>query len=140
MPVEHRQVTRILPVLLTLAATGCGVSSERIPIAGTVKYKGQPVATGTITFAPRDNTKGTIEGAPIAEGKYAFPSGKGLLPGAYSVAISASDAPAAEPAPDTAPGAPRRFKEIIPERYNKKSKLSIEVSSTGKREFNFDLD
>ncbi len=140
MPVVYRQITGILAVLLTLAVGGCGASSERIPISGTVKYKGQPLTTGMITFSPKDSSKGTIEGAAIADGRYGFPSDKGLLPGAYKVAITASDASAAQVATDTPPGAPRRFKEILPERYNKKSTLNVEVSPTGKRTFDFDLD
>jgi hypothetical protein len=140
MPAGAKAARALLAVALTLVVLGCEGSNGRIPIRGTVTYKGTPLAHGTITFSPKDSAKGMIEGAPITDGKYALPADKGLLPGSYHVAVSATDAQDGKPAEDVAPGAPRRSKELLPERYNTKSTLSIEVTATGKRDFDFPLD
>jgi hypothetical protein len=122
------------------ALAGCGETRQRIPIEGTVTYQGKPLAHGTISFVPKDAGTGTLEGALVTDGKYAFAPKTGLFPGAYHVSVSAPDFTGPAPAPGAAPGRPRRARELLPERYNKKSTLTIEVSPTGKREFDFTLE
>jgi hypothetical protein len=130
---------RAVALLCAAALTGCAASNDRIAIHGTVTYKGGPVQAGTVTFSPKEQTKGTMEAATITDGKYALPSGKGLFPGTYLVSVSSPDTKGA-PAGDAPPGASRHARELIPERHNKKSTRTIEVSAGGTREFNFDLD
>jgi hypothetical protein len=126
--------------VFTLSLAGCGSSNPRIAIRGTVTYKGEPLDQGVIAFSPKDASKGTVEGAVITNGKYAIAAANGLFPGEYIVSIRAPEAPANKPPPNEAPGAPRRTEERLPERYNKASTLRIEVTVTGKREFDFPLD
>jgi hypothetical protein len=140
MPSWSRNATILLvgAVLLVLVASGC--SSGRVGIHGTVSYKGSPVVMGKIQFLPKDKESGTPEMAVITDGNYAFAADKGLLPGSYRVEITAPDIKGPRPAATAAPGAPRRDKELLPEQYNTQSTLSIEVTATGNREFNFPLD
>ena len=118
---------------------GCQQGPARIGVNGTVTYKGAKVADGWITFVPKDADKGTQEAARITDGAYSLPAANGLVPGAYRVAITASER-VAKPAPDEPPGAPKRGQPLIPEQYNRDSNLSIQVSVEGKREFDFNLD
>jgi hypothetical protein len=118
---------------------GCQQGPARIGVKGTVTYKGAKVADGWITFVPKEPDKGTQEAARITDGEYALGAANGLVPGGYRVAITASE-PGAKPAPDMAPGAPRRVQPLIPEKYNRDSNLSIDVTVEGQREFDFNLD
>jgi hypothetical protein len=130
---------RAVAFFCAAALTGCAASNDRVAIHGTVTYKGTPLKAGTVTFSPKEQTKGTMEAAAITEGKYALPADKGLFPGTYAVSISSPDTKGA-PAGDAVPGAPRHARELLPERHNTKSTRTIELSAGGTREFNFDLD
>ncbi len=131
---------RWLPVLAAgaLALAGCERGPVRIPIRGVVTYKGSNLADGWITFVPAEADKGTQESARITDGKYELPAANGLMPGTYRVAITATE-PAAAPAPNVPPGAPKRGKDLLPDEYNRDSNLSIDVPATGKRDFDFPL-
>jgi hypothetical protein len=128
----------LLVTFLSTAVAGCAGSDGRIPIEGTVTYKGQPVPGGTIQFIPRDATRGTREGALLHEGQYALPPKNGLFPGTYHVSISSVQS--GTPAADAPPGAPRGGKQLLPEKYNTKSQLRIEVTPTAEHVFNFNLE
>lgn len=139
MPAYFRPaVALFLPVMIAVMV-GCGRGPARIGVSGTVTYQGANLADGWITFVPKDSSKGAQEAAHITEGKYDLPTANGLLPGEYKVAITATE-PSGKPAADAAPGPPRRGKSLIPDDYNRNSKLSIEVSADGKRVFDFNLD
>jgi hypothetical protein len=127
-------------VALTLLLIGCDRGPTRIPIKGTVTYKEKPVTEGTITFVPKDATKGTQEGSLIVDGQYAIAAEHGLMAGEYHVSIRAPAEPSVKAVADAPPGGPRRTKDLLPEDYNKNSKLSIEVTAAGKRVFDFKLD
>ena len=50
---DHRLITGLALSTLVLTAFGCGDGLKvRYPVYGKVTYKGQPVPTGTVTFAP----------------------------------------------------------------------------------------
>lgn len=75
---------------------GCGSEPEgptRYQVSGTVTYDGKPVPKGFITFSPDTSkgNKGPGSGAPIENGKYATPEGKGIVGGAYVISIRGSD-------------------------------------------------
>jgi hypothetical protein len=53
-------------VLAAACASGCGSSST---VSGEVRYDGQPVQDGMITFLPADG-KGPSVGGPITHGRY----------------------------------------------------------------------
>ena len=59
-------------------------------MSGTVKYKGTPLANGSITFTP-DGGSGSLGGATIKDGAFEMPAASGLLAGKYKVSISQPD-------------------------------------------------
>lgn len=69
---------------------GCGESEpQRAAVRGTVTYKGQPVADGSITFFPTGAAKGKPAGAPIVGGSYQIAAEEGPLVGPARVEIQA---------------------------------------------------
>src|SRR5262249_44051569 len=63
---------------------------KRYPVSGTVKYKGQPVAKGQISFIAVDKVKQRDANGFIQDGHYSLTtatSGDGALPGEYMVTI-----------------------------------------------------
>lgn len=117
--------------------SGCGSEQKKYKVSGTVKYKGTPLASGSITFTP-DGTGGALGGATIKGGAFEMPAASGLQAGKYKVSISQPDPKGAAKEGD-APGASKDAKELIPEQYNVKTELTAEVKSSGPNEFPFDL-
>jgi hypothetical protein len=127
--------------LAMAAASGCGPS--KASVTGTVTYSGQPLPSGTITFASEAGAK-PVKASPITDGKYTItdfiagpakvtvlttppPSGGGKPPpGAPAIAV-----------PTTA--APGKYVPI-PAKYNnpQQSGLSYDVKG-GEQTKNFDL-
>lgn len=72
---------------------GCGDDTgldKRYPVSGTVKYKGQPVELGQISFLAVDKTKQRDANGFIQGGNYSLTTatpGDGALPGEYNVTI-----------------------------------------------------
>jgi hypothetical protein len=125
--------------LVVCCLAGCGEPGEvggRLAITGTVKYKGEPIPSGSIEFIPHPgvNTNG---GASITNGRYKIPAEKGLEPGMYTVKISWADPPAVTDEPGGLPG--KDPVEKLPEKYNSKSTLTEEVTKE-KRTIDFNLD
>lgn len=124
------------------ACAGCnrGNGLDLQEISGNVSWNSQPLDNGTIQFSPVA-TDGLAGGSVIAEGKYLIPRQKGLPPGKYAVRISAADPKSGVPRSSAhAPGDESPpLKELLPERYNSKSELSVEVKSGGGNTFNFEL-
>jgi hypothetical protein len=123
--------------LLLLGMSSCDSGPRRMPVSGTVTFKGAPLKEGTITFIPLTTT--TQEGAPIADGKFSFPADKGLAPGIYRVSISSIDATTRldskkPPGPSGSPG-----KERIPLEFNERSKVEAKVTETGDNRFDFKI-
>jgi hypothetical protein len=130
MPAWRRPILCLLLIALPLTLVGCG-TPRRTPIQGRVTYNGGPLADGSINFLPEDREKGTPGVVQVTEGKYALSGEKGLAPGVYRVSIIAREGD--RPAPDAAPGAPRRGKNLVAE------PSTVEVPTTGTGEFNFDV-
>jgi hypothetical protein len=137
-----RTATRVLPIVLLAAfAGGCACDDlNRQAASGTVTYKGQPVASGSVTFAPLPETGRTHVTAAIQDGTFAVAKGKGLAPGKYQVRFTANDRVALGP---TEPGAGPTGdppKQILPARHNDQSTHEVEIKAGGPNEFAFDLD
>src|SRR5262245_1230631 len=72
---------------------GCGDDTgldKRYPVSGTVKYKGEPVAKGQISFIAVDKVKQRDANGFIQDGHYSLTTatpGDGALPGEYMVTI-----------------------------------------------------
>jgi hypothetical protein len=122
-----------------LLLVGCGSSgTARYRVTGKVKYKGEPLKTGTITFRSID---GLHNGAGnIVNGDYDLPAVSGLPAGKYQVTISSPDpkGPAA-PAGDMPGDSSALPKDLLPAKYNTSTELSAEVKAESSNEINFDL-
>jgi hypothetical protein len=122
--------------------TGCGGDPlGRQPISGTVNFDGAPLDKGAINFHPVDSTVPTSTGGPITAGKFAFDRQKGLAAGKYRVTVNAPKPGTGQAAPEnTMPGDPLPVaQEMIPADWNTNSTQTVEVQSSGKNEFNFDI-
>ena len=112
-------------------AIGCSKGPPVGDVRGEVTLDGKPVAEGSIRFSPLDGQSSTA-GAIIVDGKF-----QSLVPVAnHRVQISAAQLP---------PGgmisrdnAPVMIKELIPEEYNAKSTLTLDVKE-GRNEPEFHL-
>jgi hypothetical protein len=84
-----------LVVVGLLSLVGCGAGDDlgtRYPVSGTVKYKGEPLAKGSITFMGEKGQRGAS--GEIKNGQYtltAVNEGDGAFPGNYSVTIESLD-------------------------------------------------
>ena len=116
---------------------GCNdPSNGRLEVAGSVTLDKVPLDQGVITFYdPAGNHPSS--GAAIVDGKYHLPAGKGLLPGDYKVAIDSADATGETASP--VQYSMRIPVSRIPAKYNGETLLSVEVTSTGANQFDFDL-
>lgn len=139
---QYRIALSVVAIVLLPACVGCGRGKDLDlqEISGQVTFHTQPLANGTIQFAPRDQY-GLAGGSVIADGRYVIPSQKGLPPGAYTVRISSADQSGGIPRSSTGkPGSEAPpLKEVLPDRYNSKSELTAEVKSGGGNILNFEL-
>jgi hypothetical protein len=128
---------------LALAVSGCGGSSDNLPrvaVSGSVNLGGQPLAKGTIQFAPSSDRIPTTATAGINDGKYSIPRAEGLVPGSYKVSISSFNEVAEAKEPHGAPGkVGPPAKNIVPRQYNSASDLTAEVKGGQDNTFDFEL-
>jgi hypothetical protein len=122
-----------LLILCAASFTGCAPAGPRRPVAGTVTVQGQRLSVGTIQFF---TDQGPAGGALIRHGTFRLPAEQGLEPGAYRVWISATEPLPELPTPGmSAP--PTR--ELIPEEFNSRSTLTVEITKDGPNEFLFEI-
>ncbi len=119
-------------------AAGCG--AERLPVSGEVRYEGRPVEVGQITFEPSTRFSAEITASDILNGAFELSGPDGLPPGEYHVRITAMrrrepDAPAIG-LDGPPPGLPEQY---IPEKYNERTTLHVEVTPDETNHFAFDL-
>jgi len=85
----------IVPALLVLAS--CGTDDglgKRYPVSGTVKYNGNPLEKGEISFVSEDMSKNFGATGTIANGSYTLSmggDGNGAQAGKYKVTIIAKE-------------------------------------------------
>lgn len=137
-------VTVVTGVLfLGLLSSGCGETSHRKEISGTVTLKNQPLNEGVIQFTPvpgPSDYPATKESGMIANGLYKMPAEGGLVPGKYKVIITAGDSTApADPEQPPGPGGNFVMKDRIPPEYNVNSKVEVQVTKDGPNQFDFDI-
>jgi hypothetical protein len=144
-PTMHRHHYIVLAVLyLSLPLfNGCGRGNplNLQAISGCVNLDSKPLDHGSIQFCPDREQGGRFAGSLIVDGKYDVPGDKGLLPGKYTVRISAAE-PGSNTAPNSLPGQSmsKPLKERIPAQYNAKSNLTVEVKTGGGNVFDFALN
>lgn len=90
--VRYARHTRFLVAacIATLTVSGCGPGTPNpYEVSGTVTFDGKPIPKGFITFLPDTSkgNKGPGGGAPINNGEYRTPTGKGVAGGPYTVKI-----------------------------------------------------
>lgn len=131
--------------LLFLGASGCGDSAttRMAPVHGKVFYRGQPLTTGTIVFAPNPTrgTNGPLATADIQpDGTYVLHSGEtfGAVVGWHRVTVVALE-------PQTVAAAGQGFvtpRSLVPEKYRdpELSDLACEVKAGQENGFNFNLE
>ena len=119
-------VTPCAAVVIALSAaavSGCGTRDVKLmPVAGVVTLDGNPVEGAYVTFRPQSGRPSV--GRTEADGRYtlAFTGKvKGALVGLHRVTVTTKQ----DPDPDTGvEGTPER----IPDWYNRRSELEIEVT------------
>ncbi|WP_422926626.1 hypothetical protein [Singulisphaera sp. PoT] len=147
-------IATILTLTGSIALTGCGSDDgigKRFPVSGTVKYKGQPLKTGSINFIPDDpQTARPASGTLDDEGNYSLTTqnpGDGAMGGSYKVSVTAYEmdktktaSPPRGGSADQVVVAKARGKSLIPIKYSgtQTSNLSATVSPQ-KTSFDFEL-
>lgn len=112
-----------------LLVTGCAGWKER-KVTGTVHWEDAPLAEGTINLIPTDPTVPAVSGK-IVDGKFELYT----LPGTKQVEIWASRE-VGEFLPHMGMKARAMY---IPEIYNARTKLTMEVHASGENHFTFAL-
>ena len=137
-----RELCGFLTIAVVLCG-GCGPGDPRLPVSGIVQLDGQPLAAGTIEFAPVGS--GGQAGASISEGRFDIPASRGLPPGDYLVRITAA---AVSPPTETPPGPPgpesmkkpAAAADEIPPKYNSETELTVAVAKDSDNTFEFLLE
>jgi hypothetical protein len=131
MRVTFSWKTRALSCLAATLLAGCSgaeaVLPELVPVTGVVTKGGQPVAGAVVTFEPQREGSLSV-GATDATGHFELTylrEYKGAVPGPHLVRISKMEGEA---------GA-----ELIPAKFNEKSKVTCEVTATAPNEFQFEI-
>lgn len=143
-----------------LTVLGCSVDDglgSRYSVSGMVKYKGSPIATGTIGFSPENQSARGASGE-ITNGSYTLTTqapGDGAMPGKYKVSIAAKGAVDAEVAknmlrddmkkkgvdvsklplnvpPEYLAKAAKQAKSLIPEKYASPSSSGLTATVEAK--------
>jgi len=134
---------RFLPVLLVPTCLLAGCSAEPVPLApvkGKVTYRGAPLTSGMIVFAPDENrgSQGPLAQAEIqGDGSYVLKTGEelGVKPGFYRVTVAAVEV--------LPPGQGfSRPRSLLPDRYRdpRLSGLVCEVKPNRDNGINFNLE
>ena len=129
----------VLGICLTVLA-GCGQTSDRCMLEGTVTVDGQPLAEGNIRFLPQPGTGGPSAGGKIMDGRFSIARLDGTFAGEFRVEITASRKTGRQV---ESPFAPGRFTDesvqYLPAQYNSQSELTAQVTDDGANRFEFTL-
>lgn len=106
---------------------GCGGEPPTYAVTGAVTYNGTAVAEGDITLVPEDRSLGS-EGGKIKDGTYSVKARAGKK----RVEIRAARVVKQGPMGPV-------YEDYIPTEFNAQSKLTADVKSDGKNEFDFHL-
>ncbi|MBN2296813.1 MAG: hypothetical protein JXM70_30590 [Pirellulales bacterium] len=127
---------------MTLTAVflvGCG-GPGRQAIEGTVTLDGQPLQEGYVRLQPQPGTSSPAAGAPIEDGVFSIASERGIFAGKFFVEITAMR-PSGRMLTDPETGQPYQEKvQVLSERYNKATELTVEVVEGESNTFVFELD
>lgn len=119
---------------------GCGSESNRSGLEGTVTLNGQPLAEGSITLRPLPGTHGPTAGGKIANGKFTILPEQGTFSGTFRVEITASRKTGKQKKDALLGIMVDEYERIIPDRYNRQSELTCEVTADRPNQFAFELE
>jgi hypothetical protein len=138
----HRSNRVLLAVVaLAVAADGCSQSQPppyRGPIRGTVTLDGKPLAKGNVRFIALDPT-GINVLAPVADGAYDVPEGRGLVKGKYRVEFSVSKLGPPFRNPDFPDKMVQEPVETLPPRYHRDSQYLLDYDPNDPKPFDVAL-
>jgi hypothetical protein len=126
-------------LLAAASLTGCGGREgdglPRQAVSGRVTLDEAPLTKGQIVFSPASGGAGTQVGGAIADGSYRIEKEQGPVPGRYDVMITAGST--AEGDPDDPAKKVKITPEPIPQRYNARTTLQVEVQADRSNSFDF---
>jgi hypothetical protein len=129
--------------MLAITFAGCGERPDNLPreaVSGAVMFEDQPMAKGTIQFAPTSDKIPTTGKAAVIDGGYSIPRAEGLVPGTYKVVIASFTEVAEANFSHGVPGKPAPApKNLISKQFNKNSNLTAEVKGGQTNKFDFDV-
>ena len=135
---DRRSIWWCVCAWVLLSLTGCGDSSDRQSLEGTVTFNGVPLAEGQITFVPQRGTKGPTAGGTITEGHFSISPEGGTFTGTFRVEITARRKTGKQ-VKDRMGQMRDGIEQFLPERYNRQSELTAEVTESGLSQSEFDL-
>lgn len=131
----------IITLFYCLVLVGCGGSSgppapERAVVTGVVKFKGDVVKTGQISFLPQ---KGPMAMGPISDGAYRIDWKGGVPVGSSKVEILGYEETGKEVIIGAGGKKEKETKQIIPTKYNTKSTVMVTIEAGDENHHDFDL-
>ncbi len=136
-----------LYLLVLGVVLGCQRSDDfpLAPVSGVVTLDGQPLANGCVTFQPKSGSahpKSGLGSMAVCDeqGRYTLATidGRpGAVVGTHRVAIYSADSNSKADMSNDDIGAAQ--KELIPPRYNYRSKLTLDVAPAGTDQADFEL-
>jgi hypothetical protein len=123
-------------LLLPLTVWGCSTKGAPATLSGQVKFRGEPVAKGSIRLDPVEG-QGQPASAPITDGRYEIGAGAGLVAGKYRVSITGVRVVGTREDPETGQTI-EETEQYIPENYNTRTTLEIAITA-GENKKDFDL-
>lgn len=136
-----RKTILLLALLPLLMVFGCGGPDNRAEVTGTVRFNGEPLPTGTISFVPTEGNSGPSSGGIITDGKYQVPRAKGVTVGKNKVSIYSTVKSGRKITQDQYRGGKDLMDEwvqVIPSKYNVQSEIICTVQP-GSNQLDFDL-
>src|SRR5262245_45540838 len=122
-------------MIVVLCLAGCSDGKpRRVPVTGTVSYKGQLLTDGDVVFIPEDSSGGyRARGKVDPGGKFAlttFEKDDGAVPGTYKVTVFAYQS--RDPKLDSSRIAPRAGTPAVPQKYfdQKTTDLTVKVEDS----------
>ncbi len=143
-PAVQPEAAVLLLAMLFLGGCGSADVLKRVPVSGYVSIDGAPLTVGSIRFVPTDNTKGPAAVATIEDGIYELLPEYGPVLGKHRIEIDAinhqgfdlDDEQSFAKKIEQGQPTPRN---PVPESFNRKSGLFIELPEEGKSDLDFRL-